>query len=215
MQIIEPNSSKPLYIIGAGGHAKVVVQVFESKKNKVTAILDSDPAKAGKMLLDHPIYPIHDENLSSPAQFIIAIGDNLVRKKNFEAMLSRGWFAVNAIDVVSNFGKNLTIGVGNVFFPYSCINSETKIGNNVIINTHAVIEHDCSISDHSHIGPNATLCGGVSVGTGTFIGAGATIIPGIKIGAWSVIGAGSVVIRDVPDNTTVVGNPAKILKIIA
>jgi sugar O-acyltransferase (sialic acid O-acetyltransferase NeuD family) len=202
----------PLYLVGGGGHAKVIVQVLESKQNKLVAILDVDPAKLGKTLLDYPIIHSNDEKLPAQAQFIIAIGHNAARKQNFEVMLSRKWHGTNAIDATTNLGKHLNIGVGNVFFPYSCINSDTKIGNNVIINTHAVIEHDCSIGDHSHIAPHATLCGGVSVGEGTFIGAGATIIPGVKIGAWSIVGAGSVVLKDIPDNTTVVGNPAKQIK---
>ena len=82
----------------------------------------------------------------------------------------------------------------------------------VIINTAAIIEHDCNLEDFVHVSPSATLSGNVSVGTGTLIGTGAIVIPNIKIGNWCTIGAGAVIIDDVPDGATVIGNPAKIIK---
>jgi serine acetyltransferase len=87
------------------------------------------------------------------------------------------------------------------------------VKSNCIINTAAVIEHDCVIEDYVHISPNVTICGHVKIGKGTHVGAAAVIIPGIKIGAWCTIGAGAVVIRDIPDGATVVGNPGRIIKL--
>ena len=89
------------------------------------------------------------------------------------------------------------------------IEADTLIGKHCIINTFSSINHECRIGDFVHISPNATLCGGVEVGEGSWIGAGAVVIQGIKIGKNCMIGAGAVVIRDVPDGTTVAGNPAK------
>ena len=86
----------------------------------------------------------------------------------------------------------------------------TKIGNHCIVNTAASIDHDCVLEDFTFVGPNATLCGEVHIGEGSFIGAGSVILPGIKIGKNCMIGAGSVVTKDIPNNVTVYGNPAKI-----
>jgi acetyltransferase EpsM len=100
-----------------------------------------------------------------------------------------------------------------VLIHQSVVQAGTVIGRHCIINTSASIDHDCVIEDFVHISPNATLSGNVRVGEGTHIGAGATIIQGITVGKWCTVGAGAVVIRDVPDYATVVGVPARVIKV--
>ncbi len=92
------------------------------------------------------------------------------------------------------------------------IQVDTKIGNHVLINTRASIDHDCVIDSYVHLAPGVVLCGRVTVGEGAFIGAGSVILPGIIVGKWAQVGAGSVVIQNVPDGATVVGNPARVIK---
>jgi len=95
--------------------------------------------------------------------------------------------------------------------PNSVINPASKIGNQVIINTRAVVEHDNVIEDFVHISPGCVLTGNVRVEAGCHIGAGATLIPGVQIGTWSIVGAGSTVIRNVENDVTVVGSPSRVL----
>ena len=92
------------------------------------------------------------------------------------------------------------------------INSGSSIGKHCIVNTGAIIEHDCQISDYVHICPNVSIAGSVIINEGTQVGIGATIIQGIEIGKWVMIGAGAVIINDVPDYAVVVGNPGKVIK---
>jgi sugar O-acyltransferase (sialic acid O-acetyltransferase NeuD family) len=105
------------------------------------------------------------------------------------------------------------VGEGTVVFHNSVIQAGSVIGKHCIINTAASIDHDCKLEDFVHISPNATLSGNVKVGEGSHIGAGATIIQGITIGKWCTVGAGAVVIKDVPDYATVVGVPARVIKL--
>jgi acetyltransferase EpsM len=85
------------------------------------------------------------------------------------------------------------------------------MGSGVIINTSAVIEHECQIHDSVHIAPSATLAGNVTVKRGAFIGANAVLKQGVTIGERAVVGAGSVVLQDIPDFTTLVGNPGRFI----
>jgi sugar O-acyltransferase (sialic acid O-acetyltransferase NeuD family) len=104
------------------------------------------------------------------------------------------------------------MGIGNMFLQGTIIQAQARIGNHVIINTGARVDHDCILDDYVHAAPGVILCGCVTIGEGAFIGAGSVIIPGKRIGAWATVGAGSVVINDIPDFAVAVGNPAKIIK---
>ncbi len=84
-----------------------------------------------------------------------------------------------------------------------------RMGENVIINTRASVDHDCIIACHTHVSPGAVLCGNVQVGQGSHIGAGATVIQGVRIACNGMVAAGAVVIRDIPEGVTVAGVPAK------
>jgi UDP-perosamine 4-acetyltransferase len=92
------------------------------------------------------------------------------------------------------------------------ISTGTTVGNNVIINTGAIIDHENEIEDHVHICPGCSLAGRVTVKRGTFIGIGSVVKEYVTIGENSVIGAGSVILEDIPDNVVAVGAPAKVVK---
>ncbi|WP_430399249.1 acetyltransferase [Flavobacterium sp.] len=199
---------KKLYIFGASGHAKVVLDNLFSKEIKVEAIIDDNPNV--EFLLNLPVIHSRDFNFSNDDNFIIAIGNNSIRKKIVE---QNNYKYYNAIHKDSSVSIHALIGEGTVIMPQAVINADAKIGKHSIINSRSVIEHDCLLDDYVHISPNASLAGNVSVGEGTQIGIGASVIQGVKIGKWVMIGAGAVIINDIPDFAVVVGNPGKIIKI--
>ena len=126
---------------------------------------------------------------------------------DFDDTVMDPWIIVIHHTAICNIDS---IGTGSQILHGSVIQVGTKIGKHCIINTAASIDHDCVLEDFTFIGPNATLCGGVEVGECSFIGANATVLPYIKIGKNCMIGAGSVVTKNIPDNSTAYGNPAKI-----
>jgi sugar O-acyltransferase (sialic acid O-acetyltransferase NeuD family) len=167
-----------------------------------------DPKYSGE-LFGIPQRGTYDPAFEPEASAIIAIGDNKTRKAVAAKTKHRFANTIHASAVTSPF---CMMGVGNMILHGAVIQAQARLGNHVIMNTKAQIDHDCVIGDFVHLGPASVLCGAVTVGEGTFIGAGAIIVPGKKIGAWATIGAGSVVIQDVPDFAVAVGNPARIIR---
>lgn len=201
--------SKEVCVLGAGGHAKVVIEIAEDLDYKITGVFDQN--KDVKNVLDHTVSNDID-SLSERENVFYALGNNHNRKSNSLKYNSADFNLIHSSAILS---KSVISGVGNVVMAGVVINSSVQIGNHCVVNTSACIDHDCKIEDFVHISPNAALAGNVTVMEGAHIGIGASIIQNITVGRWSVVGAGAVVISDVPDNVTVVGNPAKIIKNIS
>lgn len=196
---------KELYILGASGHAKVIIEIAEAMGMAIKAAIDVDPNK--KNIFDYPVLLEMPQDVQA---LCIAIGNNAIRKE--KAALYRHIYFPVLIHPSANISKRANINAGTVVMSGVSINSDANIGEHCIINTNASIDHDCIIEDFVHISPNVALAGNVSVGTGTHIGIGATVIQQVRIGRNCTIGAGAVIIRDVPDGATVVGNPGRIIK---
>ncbi len=200
-------SNKEVYLYGGSGHGKVIKEIAENSNVNVIAFVDDNPKSS--TLLNVPILKTSEIEDVIKKEFIISIGSNEIRKMISKKLTNISDAIVDPSAQISDF---VTIEKGTVVMPSVVVNSDTNIGAHVILNTGAIIEHDCKIGDFAHISPNVTITGGVSIGEGTHIGAGAIVIPGIKIGKWVTIGAGAVIINDIPDYTTAVGNPGRVIK---
>jgi sugar O-acyltransferase (sialic acid O-acetyltransferase NeuD family) len=195
-----------MYIYGAGGHARVIVDCLESLNIQIRGIVEPNT-----VIRDWTGYMVYNAMPEDPGseEWIIAIGSNLLRRRVSVKLGYKYGTAVHSSAIVA---RDVRMGEGTVVFHRSVIQPGVVLGKQVIINTAASVDHDCFISDFAHVSPNATLCGNVVVGEGSQVGAGATIIPNIRIGKWCLVGAGAVVTKDVPDFAVVVGNPGKIIK---
>lgn len=198
-----------MYIIGASGHAKAIIDLFEDK-NAIKSIFDDDIQI--KKLLDFEVVSPVPVLLPDDAPYIIAIGNNKIRKNLAETILSKSDF-LNVVHSSAILSKNLNLGYGNVVMELAIIKVGSTIGNHVILNTRTSVDHDCIIEDFVHLAPGVSLCGGVSVGEGTLVGAGSVVLPNIKIGKWCTIGAGSVVHQSISNGQTWIGDSLKIHKI--
>jgi sugar O-acyltransferase (sialic acid O-acetyltransferase NeuD family) len=193
------------YLIGAGGHARVVADILVESGHPPIAFLDDAP----KHNLISDIRVIQGLELPEPnASVIVAVGDNFVR-----ATLAARYsvFSV-AIHPSARVSRHAEIGPGSVVMAGAVINAGARIGAHCIINSCASVDHDCLIADFAHVAPGATVGGNVQVGTGTMIGLGANVIHGTAIGAHTVIGAGSTVVRDVASNVVAFGVPARVIR---
>lgn len=197
-------------IFGAGEHGKVVADCILSNNVNNIVFVDENSQLSNKWI-NFPIYTDNIIQKIKKSKVIIGIGNNKIRK---DIVCKFPSFQFASISHITSFiSKFSEIGDGTVAMAFSLVQTNSRIGNHCIINSNASIDHDCIIEDFVHVGPGSILCGNVRVSEGAFIGAGTTIIPSVNIGKWATIGAGSIVLKDVPDFATVVGNPAKIIKI--
>lgn len=205
---------KKCVIIGYSGHSYVVIDALRSMNNVVTAYCDQNEKDNNPFNLGYCKDEQSVEGLKALGEndYFISVGDNLIRRSIYEKLKNLGLQEpINAIHQRSIIGSSVGLGKGIYIGPNAIINALSRIGNGVIINTAAIIEHECVIGEFAHIGPSATLAGNVKVGHGTFIGANAVIKQNINIGDHVVVGAGAVIIKDIPDNSVVVGNPQRFI----
>ncbi len=198
-----------MILYGASGHGKVILDILELQGEKGIDIWDDRPA--GFFCGYSVVAPQLPQTLESD-KIIIAIGINKIRKKVVEKLNNSITFG-KAIHPSAVISGRVKIGEGTVIMAGSVINPDVVVGRHCIVNTSSSIDHDCELGDYVHISPNATLSGNVKVGEGTHIGSGAVSIQGIRIGKWCTVGAGAVIIKDIPDFATVVGNPARVIKV--
>jgi sugar O-acyltransferase (sialic acid O-acetyltransferase NeuD family) len=198
-------------IAGAGGHAKVVGDaLLASGAAVLVGFLDDDPRRRGDTVLGYPVLgPIADWGHFGIDNVVVAIGDNRGRKAIFEALTASGAVPMSVFHPRCVLARGTHVGSGTVVVANVAVNADTRIGNNVILNTACSVDHDCEIAAHAHLAPGVRLAGGVRIGEGALLGIGAVALPGVEIGAWATVGAGAVVIGDVRPGATVVGVPAR------
>jgi sugar O-acyltransferase (sialic acid O-acetyltransferase NeuD family) len=198
-------------VIGAGGHAKVVISALLEVGREVAGVFDDDPRKWGTTLLGVPVRgPIAELAATDYREAVITIGNNSVREKLSGQIKNLEWLTV--IHPKAYVHPSVQIAEGTVVFAGVVIQPDVIVGSHVIVNTGSTVDHDSVLGDYVHIAPGTHLAGGVQVGRGAFLGIGVVVIPYRRIGDWATIGAGGVVVSDIEDNVTAVGVPARAIK---
>lgn len=201
-------NSRPVAVIGAGGHAKVVMSVLRATGYEVSAVYDDSPEKRGKELFGVPILgPIEELEDSPKTHALIAIGDCRMRERVAHRFQHVTW--VTAVHPSSYVDPTARLGPGTVVFAGAVVQPDAVIGAHVVINTGATVDHDCWVEDFAHLAPGVHLAGGVRIGRGAFLGVGAIVIPNRAVGRGAVVGAGGVVTADLPAGVTATGVPAR------
>jgi len=202
--------SKKLLIIGAGGHAKVVTDIAESIGFANILYLDTFSDK--DIFLGRNI--LHQEIEDYGEYFFVAIGDNTLRERIFNNFLlkNKNSIPISLIHPSSIISPRCSIGIGTLIMPLCVVNSSSIIGNGVIINTKASIDHDNCLKSFASIAPGVSLGGNVFIGERSSVSIGTSISHCIKIGSDVVIGASSLVNKDIDNNWVAYGNPVKLIR---
>lgn len=210
---------KELLIIGAGGFGKEVAWLAErinrvNKEWNVLGFLDDNENLTGNQIYNYRVLGNVDAVIKYPEAYIIcAVGSSVVKEKIINKILNINPNAnfATLIDPSVIISDSSKIGVGTVICASSIVSVDTTIGDHVAVNLDCTIGHDAVLNDYVTVYPSVNVSGGVEVGKCSELGTGTQIIQYKTIGCCSVVGAGSVVLKDVPDNVTAVGNPARVM----
>ena len=201
-------------IVGAGGHAKVCIELLQAMGETIAYCVGSDdspthclgiPVLRGDENLDR----LHAEGYH---RLFVAIGSNHLRKKLGALAVGQGYQLVSAISPHAIVSPSAVLGRGIAIMAGAVLNAESVVKDLAIINTGASIDHDCRIGEAAHVAPHCALAGNVTVGEESFLGVGCKVIPEVHIGDRVTIGAGGVVVCDIFSDAIAVGVPAKIIK---
>lgn len=197
-----------LLIIGAGGHAKVVIESIDTKKIDIFVADQFKSIDSCQKIFNYEISDLKSW-VDKKIQFHTAIGNNQDRRRLTENFKGLNRKAFNVIHPNSIISKSSTLGEGIFIAANAIIGAEVEVMSGCIINHGSVVDHDCIIGKFSHIAPNVVLGGGVQIGEECLIGSGAIILPNIKIGNHVTIGAGAVVTKNIKNKMTIIGIPGK------
>ncbi|MDR7308887.1 NeuD/PglB/VioB family sugar acetyltransferase [Rhodoferax saidenbachensis] len=205
---------------GSAGHAKVLADVIGLHQGQVVALFDNNP-HAQSCLKDVPLYlglagldawlkaQISIEGLYAG----VAIGGARGRDRLMiaQSLQDAGLLLPLLAHPRASISPTAQIGQGSQVLANAVVAADVVMGKACIVNNNANVDHECVLGDGVHIAPGAVLCGCVTVEENTMVGARAVVLPRLRIGRNVVVGAGAVVTRDVPDDSVVVGNPARLL----
>lgn len=204
---------KEVVLVGYSGHGVVVAEAAKLARLNITGYTEMKEASSNPFGLEYLGFEMDPafKAWNTSKHYVLGIGDNQIRQKAGNFIISKNKKVLNVIHPSSSLSEHIIMGVGNFIARNAAINPLVTLGDFCIINTGAIVEHECAIGNAVHIAPGAVLTGNVSVGDDTFIGANAVIKQGVKIGENVVVGAGAVVISNVEDDQKVVGNPSRLI----
>ncbi|QCU89570.1 acetyltransferase [Thiomicrorhabdus sediminis] len=202
---------KSLAVLGAGGHGGVVAEIAELNGWQVVFFDDCYPSQRSV----HEQWPVLGDykalcaDIDKYSGCFVAIGNNKVRLEKLNGLSVLGARIPVLVHPNSVISKYSSIEDGSVVMANAVVNPFVQIGKGCIVNTAATIDHDCVISDGVHLSPGVHLAGAAQVGMHSWIGIGASVRHDVRLGDSVIVGAGAAVVKDIQDEQTVVGVPAK------
>ncbi len=201
------SKAKPVIVLGAGGHAKVVADVLKQSGRKILGLIDIKEKKGASrfgllVLGDDNDLDQYDADDIELANGVGALSGKGIRWDMANRMRIAGYTFSTIIHPSAIIAESVLLREGVQVMAGCVIQPEVSIGLDSIINTGSLIDHDCEIGSNCHIAPGVSLNGGVKIGDGTHIGTGAVALQYVSIGKNAVVAAGSVVNKDIQSDTT-------------
>lgn len=198
---------KPVVFLGGGGHALSLLEAFPPLTRPIGYVAPApSPAMPLEWLGDDETFKclFHPEDVELLCAMVYGGRPDLrVRRKITDAFSDYAFATLIAPSAVVT--DNSEIGEGSEIMHCAVVNRAT-LGRQTVVNTGAIIEHDCVISDNVFIGPGVVIGGEVKIGDDCFIGMGSCIRNGVSIPAGTTVGMGATVTADIPEPGTYVGS---------
>jgi len=200
---------KPIIIMGAGGHAKVIAEALRQSGRKIIGLLTPDnppnTESCGSIVLgDERVLEQYSPDVVDLANGIGALPDKTARWEQAARMRELGYQFTEVIHPSAVIAEDIVFAEGVQVMAGSIIQPGVDIGLDSIVNTGVLLDHDCVVGGNCHIAPGVVCSGGVNIGNSVHLGTGSAVMHGISIGMGSVVAAGSVIYQDIPDNTTII-----------
>jgi len=208
-------SRDKIILIGGGGHCKSCIDVIEQEnKYTISGIIDLKE-KIGQKVLSYKIIG-SDDDLNTLVKeyeyFFITIGqisNSKTRENIFYKLKKLGCKFPTIISPKAYVSKTACIGEGTIIMHGAIINSEASIGYNTIINSNTLIEHETIIGNNTHVSTSCVINGQCKIGSNVFIGSSSTLINNVSLVDNVIIGASSLVTKNLAEQGTYIGTPAK------
>ncbi|HUE22878.1 MAG TPA: acetyltransferase [Bryobacteraceae bacterium] len=212
-------SADGVFVIGASGHAKVVIDIIERQSLwRIAGLIDTYESPGTQVMA----YAVLGCEACLPALMakhgagaaIVAIGDNRIRCQVAQrvASIAPSLTFVNAVHPSARIARDVEMGKGIAIMAGATVNPGTRIGDFCYVNTNASVDHDNMLERFSCVQPNAATGGNVRLGAFSVLAMGAIVVPGISVGEDTVVGAGSTVLDDLPDRVVAYGTPCRIIR---
>ena len=192
---------------GAGAHGRVIEDLAGACGYNDITFVDDRPS--GAQVCSRTVLSPADPRIKAYRYFVVSVGDNRARARCFEEALTRGLEPAVLIHPSAVISRSAVLGRGTMVLPLAAVGAGVSIGEDCILNTACVVEHDPRVSNHVHISPGAILGGEVTVEAYAQVGMGAMVLSRLGVGSGSVVGAGAVAVKNVAAGWIVTGIPAQ------
>ena len=198
-------NARTAYIVGKGGHAHVIRSLLAHDRVRflVDGERETDDIGQAEFFAGEP---------DRDGDYYVGIGDNQARRAYFDRLKRLGLRLPPCLAPTAFVARDATLGEGVFLAPGAVVNARSRIGDNVIVNTLASVDHDCEVGDDSQLAPGVTFGSHIRVGRGCFFGMRSCVIPRLDIGEGAIVMAGALVVRSAPAGVMLGGVPARIMR---
>jgi sugar O-acyltransferase (sialic acid O-acetyltransferase NeuD family) len=213
-------NGRRILVYGAGGHGKVVADIFLCRgESEFAGFVDDSGELWGTRVMGLPVFGdaewLRREAKHGPVAVALGVGNARARREIAQHCGAWGVKISTAVHPRATVAGTAELGAGTVVMAGAVVNSEARVGAGAIVNSGAVVEHDVEIGEYAHVAPRAAMGGAARLGAFSHLGMGAVVLERVRVGAHTIVGAGAVVVRDLPDEVVAMGVPARVHRPIA
>lgn len=216
--------SRDIVIVGAGGLGREVLWMLGEQNAavhdvngrawhpRILGFIDDDIERHDRQVSGFSVLGRSDWLNDHPEVLVVvAVGIPAVRRRVVEILRQKDVQFGSCVSSRAIVGAGSHVGEGSIVLPGAVVTVDVQLGSFALLNPTTSVSHDCIVGDFTSLGPGVSLAGNVRIGSACDIGTNASAIPGVTVGDSTIVGAGACVVRDLPDNVTAVGVPAKVV----